>query len=602
MPQIRRNADRRRRVLYQSHTAPPTPSTPATRRAAEELREARQPAKEYGSRVHRRLRGRWFSLVPVSRLAMTIVATLLLIAPAGMAVLHHLAVTWPRLAYNESLARPLRIDRPDSFAAWWLSMVLVLASGAMLLIYQLRRHRRDDYVGHYRLWRLSLIVMLIASVHWTVDLVSWLGAWMDLALGDRAALSGANWLRLVLDVGGIILSMRLVAEVYRCRGALLAMVSAVACLGFSEAAHWRLLSIDSMFESTLVIAAPMMGFSLVLVAATIYLRLLYRQVRNISDGPTMRERVAQWAADRGRDEFDSQSLDSQTEDQSATESAPARRPEPPAPRPQPAAKRAAPQDDEDEEIDDAVADDEPKLKKPGLFSRLLPRRSKPLPADDDESSESTQSSSVSSRPPATDPEPDQDDAPEKPSRRWFGLRAAKPPTDVDASDAEDESSTDPPAAESAAEPVAKKKRRFSLRLKPQPTETAPQESDDQADETSVNDDSSDDESGSKKKGWFGGLFSRKKSVDDSQEDDDAAEDSADKSSSAAVRQNGGTRSGGPLSAASRSQRPATPQSQSNGDSADDPDQIDPDDIDWESMNKSERRRMRKQLKRSGQAA
>ena len=64
MQQGRRTNDRRRRVLYSAHQADHEPSSAASRRHAEKLREARCPQMAYGSRVHRRIRGRWFSLVP----------------------------------------------------------------------------------------------------------------------------------------------------------------------------------------------------------------------------------------------------------------------------------------------------------------------------------------------------------------------------------------------------------------------------------------------------------------------------------------------------------------------------------------------------------
>ena len=121
MSQLRRTPDRRRRVLYQSHVSPHDPSTTANLRAADELR--------------------------APRLSITIVSFIILAVPVALTILHHLALTWPSLAYRDALARPLYINRPDSFAAWWLTMVLLVAAGTTRLIYVLRRHRRDDYPG-----------------------------------------------------------------------------------------------------------------------------------------------------------------------------------------------------------------------------------------------------------------------------------------------------------------------------------------------------------------------------------------------------------------------------------------------------------------------
>lgn len=566
MPQIRRSADRRRRVLYNTHVSPHTPSTPATRRAAEELRAARQPAKAFGSRVHRQLRGRWFSLVPVSRLAIMIVAAVLLAVPIVLTVLHHLTFTWPALAYRDAIARPLQIDRPDSFAAWWVTLVLMLAAGATHLIYIVRRHRRDDYRGHYQLWRLTMFVLLLASVHSTVGLVAWLGAFMDLVFGDRAVLAGANWLRILLDVGGIILAMRLIAEVHRCRPALIVLLCAAAFLGLSESAAWQVIAIDSMTRSTLVIAAPLLGCSCLLVAATIYLRSLYRQVRNIADGPSVRERVARWRVER-RNREDDQQIDlpeSQYRPRQATIKAETR-------QPQVAVAKERVQESSSNQgpkADEKAGENEPKAKKPGIFSGLRRQRDKSKPKPEVKSA-STQSAA-----------PDESVL-EKPKRRWFGLRAAK---QIDVDGQVESTSKPEPAA------VAPKKRRFSLRLKPQSSDA---ENDD-----SVAPHSDAEETPAKeKKGWFGGLLRRKKAV----AEDDGSEDEANAERSEAQKSNSrgplSARSSGPLGAKARNQQKPRPNQSGTSD-----EMINPDEIDWESMSKAERRRMRKQLKRSGQAA
>ena len=54
-----------------------------------------------------------------------------------------------------------------------------------------------------------------------------------------------------------------------------------------------------------MIAAPMLGWSCFLVAATLYLRSMYRQIRNIPAAPSIRHRLAQWVAERrNRDDED----------------------------------------------------------------------------------------------------------------------------------------------------------------------------------------------------------------------------------------------------------------------------------------------------------
>ncbi|NND99463.1 MAG: hypothetical protein HKN47_19280, partial [Pirellulaceae bacterium] len=197
MPNERRTTDRRRRVLY-THQADASAATASSRSARDKLREARQPAKAYGARVQRRLQGRWFSLVPIKRRTLCIVATAIATMSLLMTYAHYASVTWPSLAYHPEIARPLRLDRPDSFGRWYIAILLAASSGVALLTYQLRRYRNDDYRGHYRLWRLIIVVLLLTSVNSLVSAVDWGGALLDAVFGKRVAFSGYDWLRIVL--------------------------------------------------------------------------------------------------------------------------------------------------------------------------------------------------------------------------------------------------------------------------------------------------------------------------------------------------------------------------------------------------------------------
>jgi len=140
----------------------------------------------------------------------------------------------------------------------------------------------------------------------------------------------------------------------------------------------------------------------------------------------------------------------------------------------------------------------------------------------------------------------------KGKRRWFGLRSAKPEA------SQQESNT---AAEDDDQESGKKRRRFSLRLAPRTTGEVEAGSEinpnAQAEKT--------EEPKSKRRFGLAG-FRRQR----------AAEAEAGEKSSAAVD----------------SQRK----------SVDEQNPIDPDQIDWNGISKSERRRLRKQLKRQNKAA
>ena len=570
MPPVRRSTDRRRRVLYQSHAQTPAVAGDRKDRSEEELRSARQPAKAFGSRVRQPLRGRWFSLVPVATFPMIGLATVLIAVPLLLTIAHHLAVTWPTLAYRPEIARPLRIDAADSFASWWRTMIISLSGGIVYLVYQLRRHRNDDYRGHYRLWRIALIALMLASVSSVVGLVSWGGALIEWVFGNRVALSGANWLRLLLDIAGIILSMRLVAEVRRCRPSMVLMLCSAALLGLAEATAWKLVEVESYWMSTIVIAAPMLAFSCFAVSCTFYLRLLYRQARNIPDEPAIRERLGAWLASlRQKDD------------------------EPILPLEElPAAIPAGAQLQVPIELDSWNGRRVRKRKSTKRSASEDPAKSTPAEAETpkhetareqtDRPSKSRQEKPPPQKPSrterqtiaqSTDSESSNEDTERKPKRRWFGLLGPQKPK-PEAADHEAAETT-------AAENDVKKKRKRGFGLLPSRLKQAPPPEQDSSAET---DSQQSSEEPVKAKRGLGSFFKRK--AKETEPDFEAVEDDSPRRSSSGSR---------PQDTANQDRSQSNPSNQAIED-------LDPDEIDWDSLSKSERRRLRKRMRRSGRAA
>lgn len=285
---------RRRRVLAYQSSREGDDGTSLDRRTVEKLRQARRPAAIYGASVRRRLRGRWFSLVPVRRRAIAGAALAVLGTAALLCMAHWLAITWQPLAYREPLARPLRLDRPDSFGTWARATYLAVAAGASLLIYQLRRYRNDDYRGSYRIWPPVIILITIASVDCICGLVPWCGELVDLMLGKRIAMSGSDWIRIVLTVGGAALALRLIAEVRHSKLSLAMMLLSIACFAIPLAARWGVLLTDTPLKWWLITSAPLMAAATLCVSCGAYLRKLFREVRRLDQDDQSSIWLRQW--------------------------------------------------------------------------------------------------------------------------------------------------------------------------------------------------------------------------------------------------------------------------------------------------------------------
>lgn len=487
----RRTIDRRRRVLYSTQQADLANSTAASRRAAEHLREARKPTAAFGSRVHRRLRGRWFSLVPVKRRTLIGVTGAMFAIVLLLSIAHYASVAWPSVANRPEIARPLRLDRADSFGKWVEAMLLALSAGASLLIYQVRRYRIDDYVGQYRLWRLVIITLVLSSVHSLVGVVNWAGAILDSVLGQRVALAGNDWLRLVLSLGGAVLALRMIAEVRRSSWSLVTMIATWTFIAIPASASWNFILVDSVGKWTIVTCLPLIASATLFASLGGYLRMLVRQVRKLEEKDSLADRFAEF-----KQRWLTRSKDIVLEKQ-ASETA-----GPPKPEPKTTVEAKA------ETVGEAEAAEEPRKRK----------------------------------------------------RRWFGLRAAKRET-ASRTDTSPETNEEEEIEEPATE-----------------ADSQPQ-------------DESGNDSGGKKRRFSLGFLKRKPKsapTPGGEADEDPTDTDEAPPAAASPRK--------PPLQVNRQQR------DENNDSGDPDDSNEQEDIDWDALSKTERRRLRKQLKRQGRAA
>lgn len=556
MPPIRSTSDRRRRVLYSSHQADGNASIPTTRREVEKLREARRPTALYGERVQRRLEARWFALVPVSQQSHLIVASVVFSIVSVLTGMHYLSVTWPTLALMEDVARPFRMDRRDSFGGFFQILFLATTSGVCLLTYQLRRYRLDDYVGRYRIWRTVVIATAIASLGSSVSLIDWTGSLIDAAFGKRVALSGVDWIRLFVALGGTTLLLRLLAEVRHCKPAIVGLLSASCILMIPEAAGWNLFEVNSAFRWWAVTSAPLLGSALLCLAFTSNLRMLYREVCEIQPGPSIRERVNQLKLRLRHDEPDEHKT-SPRKPKTAIQAKPVSNVKAVA-----AKRKTEPAKQESKE--DANA-------KPSR-KRWWTRKER-----NNHSQSPTKEVVANIEEEPTDDSELETAKPKNKARRWWN-RTPKDPAENTAVTDKAHSVSEETASrpDDQTNEVGKKKRRFALAWKSK--EAAKEETTDDSSDISATDTSETEPAPRRRRFGLAALMKKKTPA----ESDDATGEEETVSNSQQETK------------ATQAVHPPQP--------GDDSLDIDPDSIDWNSMSKAERRRVRKQLKRQGRAA
>lgn len=121
---------------------------------------------------------------------------------------------WPGTENSvaESFDR-LALEGPGTLAAWFSSLCLLVAAAGCGMVYLLRRHKVDDYRGHYRLWLWISAWCVLASLETATEIHQTLQAVVaTLPLVVSADEFRWSWL-IVVALGGLILGTRLTVEV-----------------------------------------------------------------------------------------------------------------------------------------------------------------------------------------------------------------------------------------------------------------------------------------------------------------------------------------------------------------------------------------------------
>jgi len=174
-------------------------------------------------------------------------------------------------------------DRPTAFMfgsagsmSAWLSSVLLLCAAAMAVaIHGVRRHRIDDYDGHYRIWLWAAMGWGLLSADAIVRLHDAFQQVMIRLTG--ATLLGDGWIwswfpgLLLLGVVG----SRLAIDMWECRLSTAALCLSAVCYGLAAATGAGWLIIEDLAQPALVApAAKLLGDTLLLLAMALHGRFV----------------------------------------------------------------------------------------------------------------------------------------------------------------------------------------------------------------------------------------------------------------------------------------------------------------------------------------
>jgi hypothetical protein len=220
--------DRRRRVLTDLLLGSETPQARFGRRRSRHREGPIGRSENYGDAEFLHEQPRLTDLIP---LRLRFFAILLVIGLGTIAGLEQLYAWRPRILQWTQSSRVAALDLAGggTLAAWFASVVLALAGLTAILVFTVRRHKRDDYHGHYRVWLWAAACWFLMSLDAVAGLRHTLGEILISLSGTRLWGDGSLWWLIPYGflVGGI--GTRLVVDMRRCRLSTGILLVAAAC-------------------------------------------------------------------------------------------------------------------------------------------------------------------------------------------------------------------------------------------------------------------------------------------------------------------------------------------------------------------------------------
>jgi len=241
-----RSDQRRRRVLHDTLLASPlTLGTRLTRRL-----NMRYPrglyagrSENYGDAMLLESQTRLTDLVPMHPLL------LMVVFGAGIAIiaLFEGLYVWASLG-GRGLGRIAAFDLADrgSLATWFSSLVLAMAAATAVLVYTVRRHRLDDYRGHYRIWLWAASCWLLMSTDATANLHDGFGEIMVWLTGTRLFGESCMWWFVIWGFIIAAVSLRLLVDMRRHWLSATALVVTAACYAVSLGFHFHCIPLQAL--------------------------------------------------------------------------------------------------------------------------------------------------------------------------------------------------------------------------------------------------------------------------------------------------------------------------------------------------------------------
>jgi hypothetical protein len=205
-------------------------------------------------------------------------STYLLIFLASAAIIGGLETLYYSMPRLDSMTTDGRVasfdlDGEGSLAVWFSSTTLSLAAAAAVLVFTVRRFRRDDYHGRYRIWIWAAAVFLLMSIDETGSLHEGFKEMMVWLTGNRVLGDGSVWWVAPYFILLVVVGSRLVVDMRECRLSVAAMFAVAGCYVVAVAAQLEGILPESGAQGVMVEeGAEMFGDVFLLLAMLLHAR------------------------------------------------------------------------------------------------------------------------------------------------------------------------------------------------------------------------------------------------------------------------------------------------------------------------------------------
>jgi hypothetical protein len=282
--------DRRRRAIRESTLTQPTLGAESSRRSSRKRSEADSgdPAENilrrdpgYSQNVRRACQQRFMQLIPIRRSSLILVISSAWLVWALLLATHYLihvrGQNWSQLP----IASLFHIRNRDSIAHWLGTQLWMITALTAVLIFQVRRHKMDDYRAKYRIWLIYVLAAIACSLDASSSALYRLGWSID--GWARAEIGYSGWSVVFVSFASLVavLALRLCTELKVAPLSVAFWVFGLFAWGFGAILGTGLIrmNLPQAQLDMLVGGAWLGGILAVWISAWTYLRHIYIQAQ-----------------------------------------------------------------------------------------------------------------------------------------------------------------------------------------------------------------------------------------------------------------------------------------------------------------------------------